>query len=334
MTSNDQPSHRVRERRAASLRAVGIKATPTGRARVLAHDACKWRDLDAADRPRTAKRMAAPKIVAGSGSPKIVGHHHENARDGLTDPAPRERQRGSLAHLDRRCPRDTRQQTEGQRRAIRVYRSFCPHVRAWAASAVVRSSPRCASAPVQRSLDYLVRETRGSHSGETRFAVTAGPSCPRTMQNVSDLGIAGKCALVGIRHGELYLKQLCICKPIPCRVILQQGEEHMRGIILSLVGQLRDFSHHLVKQRRHTTEYSKICLPNNSHVHSLRNRSPAVASRGQGRAQRGPTSGRTLDGANFSDGYPRGAHVMSGVAQLTSEFVSYFTEKTCVATAL
>src|SRR5437868_4625210 len=57
---------------ASSLRVVGIKATPAGRARTSSHDARIWRDLDAADRTRMAKRVAAPEIVAQMhGSPEI-----------------------------------------------------------------------------------------------------------------------------------------------------------------------------------------------------------------------------------------------------------------------
>ena len=105
-------SHKVDEPSAASLRAVGIKATPVGRARVFAHDTCARRGLDAADRPRTAERMAAPKNVAGEGSPKnVTCGIHALARDHLTDLAPYERRQGLRVRLDRQCPRGTQQQT-------------------------------------------------------------------------------------------------------------------------------------------------------------------------------------------------------------------------------
>ena len=42
----------------------------------------------------------------------------------------------------------------------------------------------------------------------------------------------------------------------------------------------------------------------------------------------------SLDGASFSDGYHCCSHVMSDIAQLTSEFVAYFWRTTCVASAL
>ena len=106
-------SHKVDEPSAASLRAVGIKATPTGRAGITTIDMIHWRGLDAADRPRTAERMAAPKNVARNvGSPKNVPCGiHAPARDHLTDLAPYERRQGLRVRLDRQCPRGTQQQT-------------------------------------------------------------------------------------------------------------------------------------------------------------------------------------------------------------------------------
>ena len=50
----------------SAIAVAGIKATPAGRARMTTRDMNAWRDLDAAERTRTAMRMAAPKIVARS----------------------------------------------------------------------------------------------------------------------------------------------------------------------------------------------------------------------------------------------------------------------------
>jgi len=66
---------------APSLRVVGIKATPTGRAEKSARESCAWRDLDAAERTRTTEAVAAPEIVAQSyGSPEIDGSSSERER--------------------------------------------------------------------------------------------------------------------------------------------------------------------------------------------------------------------------------------------------------------
>ena len=57
---------------ASSLRVVGIKATPAGRAGTNLHDIGARRGLDAAERTRTRERVAAPKFVARrNGSPKF-----------------------------------------------------------------------------------------------------------------------------------------------------------------------------------------------------------------------------------------------------------------------
>ncbi len=57
---------------ASSLRVVGIKATPAGRARDILHDIRTERDLDPVDRTRTRNLVAAPEIVAQDhGSPEI-----------------------------------------------------------------------------------------------------------------------------------------------------------------------------------------------------------------------------------------------------------------------
>lgn len=63
--------HHPSQRTASSLRVVGIKATASRRARMTARMSIPWRDLDAADRTRTPKRVAAPEIVAEHGSPEI-----------------------------------------------------------------------------------------------------------------------------------------------------------------------------------------------------------------------------------------------------------------------
>jgi Replication-relaxation len=66
---------------ASSLRVVGIKATPAGRAHIILRGTCRRRDLDAADRTRTTERVAAPEIVAQSfGSPEIEPGIRTHAR--------------------------------------------------------------------------------------------------------------------------------------------------------------------------------------------------------------------------------------------------------------
>ena len=66
---------------APSLRVVGIKATPAGRARKRSRDIRAWRGLDAADRTRTRERVAAPEIVAQNyGSPEIEPGMRAHAR--------------------------------------------------------------------------------------------------------------------------------------------------------------------------------------------------------------------------------------------------------------
>jgi hypothetical protein len=56
---------------ASSLRVVGIKATPAGRARIILRGTCKRRGLDAAERTRTTEVVAAPETMAQEhGSPE------------------------------------------------------------------------------------------------------------------------------------------------------------------------------------------------------------------------------------------------------------------------
>jgi len=58
---------------ASSLRVVGIKATPAGRAHIILRGTCRRRDLDAAERTRMTVAEAAPEIEARQGSPEIDG---------------------------------------------------------------------------------------------------------------------------------------------------------------------------------------------------------------------------------------------------------------------
>ena len=48
---------------ASSLRVVGIKATPAGRAENISRDIRAWRGLDPAERTRTTEVVAAPKFA-------------------------------------------------------------------------------------------------------------------------------------------------------------------------------------------------------------------------------------------------------------------------------
>jgi hypothetical protein len=56
---------------ASSLRVVAVKATPAGRASIILSGTRVRRGLDAAERTRTTKVVAAPEIAARHGSPEI-----------------------------------------------------------------------------------------------------------------------------------------------------------------------------------------------------------------------------------------------------------------------
>src|SRR5437870_379774 len=67
-----QSRRREKQPTASSLRVVGVKATPAGRAPMTSRDRRARRGLDAAEWTRTAERVAAPEIVAQNyGPPEI-----------------------------------------------------------------------------------------------------------------------------------------------------------------------------------------------------------------------------------------------------------------------